>query len=206
MSAGIARIFALLAVTLTVFAQEPQRGNTAKVEEMRTAAAAALAKGDARGAQKLLTGGAVAQSAITTYEEIRSCGFYAQETRLACAIEIKRQFGYGGDIGGTGTFEYVSFYVDFNQNGTFDLPEYVGSGIAHIADGSSGTNLAVYRDFNPPGGLRTTNSGASTTTMTSGPILKARAILRWGLPVCDPNEVPFFGNVFDFSIRMAPIR
>jgi|GEM_PF-3439473 len=137
----------------------------------------------------------------TSYEEIRSCGFYPQESRLECVVEIKRPGGYGGPIGSAGTFEFVGFYVDFGGGWT-----YVGSGIVHITDGSGGTNFAVYRDWNPPGGLRTSNSGGSTTTTTSGPILKARARLQWAFPTTSATSPIIWGNTFDFAIRMMPVR
>jgi hypothetical protein len=137
----------------------------------------------------------------TSFEEIRSCGFYPQESRLECVVEIKRPGGYGGPIGSAGTFEFVGFYVDFGGGLT-----YVGSGIVHITDGSGGTNFAVYRDWNPPGGLRTSNTGGSTTTTTSGPILKARARLQWAFPTTSATSPIIWGNTFDFAIRMMPIR
>jgi hypothetical protein len=203
--------FAILTLGVMDAVAQVAPGREVEVERSRARVADAMAKGDVATAQKLMAGPipsrgtAAALAGITTYEEIRSCGFYPEETRLQCIIEIKQSGGYGGPLASAGSFEFVSFYVDFNSDG-FQPWDYVGSGIVHVTDGSAKTNLAVYRDFNPPGGPRTSNGGASTTTVTNGPILKARAILRWGFPVCDPNAIPFFGNVFDFQIRMAPIR
>jgi hypothetical protein len=207
MRVGKAVFTALLAVSLIGLRAEAQskpRPNNEKGAELRGRVLDAMSKGNATAAQKMLGAGEAA-SEPTAYEELRACGFYPQETRLACVIEIKQSLGYGNTVGSPGTFEYVSFYVDFAGDG-FQPWDYTGSGIVHITDGSAGSNLAVYRDFNPNGGPRTTNSGATTTTMTSGPLLKARAILRWATPATDPNEIPFWGNVIDFQIRMLPIR
>ena len=181
---------------------------TAQVaDDRRRQVAEALAQGDNVAAEAIIaemssdgtTGGNV------FYEQIRSCGFYPQETRLACAIDIKQNFGYAGPIGSFGSFEYVSFFIDWNNNG-FQISDYVGSGIVHITDGSGGTNFAVYRDFNPPGGPRTNNGGAVTTTTTNGPIYKALAKLSWAVPVTNPGGVPVWGNDFFFTVRMMPIR
>jgi hypothetical protein len=144
------------------------------------------------------------------FEEIRACGFYPQETRLECIIDVKQNFGYGGPVGSTGTIENVLFCVDYNNNGTYDQSESVGEGSVAIHDESAGSQprwqYAVYRDFDPRGGLRTTNDGASTTTKTAGPTLRARAILSWFVEPTDCNYNPFWGNVVNFRIRFDPIR
>jgi hypothetical protein len=198
----------LVCIASSAFAQTPSVPiPPPNVDQSRARLTDALAK-DAASAEKLqlelgpalkLPAGSL--NGNTSYEEIRSCGFYPQETRLECVVEIKQQGGYGGPIGSLGTFEYVAFYVDFGGGWV-----YVGSGIVHITDGSAKTNFAVYRDWNPPGGLRTSNGGASTTTVTSGPILKVRARLQFGSPVASAISPIIFGNTFDFAIRMMPIR
>jgi hypothetical protein len=172
----------------------------------RSKVADALAQGDTALAEKLIFD--MSQTAAgqnVFYEEIRSCGFYPQETRLACAIDIKQNFGYAGPIGSFGSFEYVSFFIDWQGNG-FQTTDYVGSGIVHITDGSAGTNFAVYRDFNPPGGPRTNNGGAVTTTTTNGPVFRALAKLSWAVPVTNPAQVQVWGNDFSFTVRLMPIR
>jgi len=139
------------------------------------------------------------------FEQIRACGFYPQESRLECTVDIKQNFGYAGPIGSFGSFEYVSFFVDWQGNG-FQTSDYVGSGIVHITDGSGATNFAVYRDFNPPGGPRTNNGGGVTTTTTNGPVFKALAKLSWFVPVTNPLAPQVWGNDLQFTIRMMPIR
>lgn len=166
----------------------------------------ALSKDDTAAAEKIIAElTPVAAAGNVFFEQIRSCGFYPQETRLACTVEIKQNFGYAGPIGSFGSFEYVSFFVDWQGNG-FQTSDYVGSGIVHITDNSGGTNFAVYRDFNPPGGPRTNNGGLVTTTTTNGPIVRALAKLSWFVPVTNPAAVPVWGNDFFFTIRLMPIR
>lgn len=195
--------------TAAVMAQEPVP-TLAAADAGRGQVAAALSKGDLAGAEKLMAtagiaGPAAAAGGNINFEQIRSCGFYPQETRLECTIEIKQPAGYGGPIGSSGTFQFVAFYIDWHGNG-WQRSDYVGSGIVHITDGSAKTNFAVYRDFNPPGGPRTQNNNNMAPTNTNGPILRARAILSWGTPIGGPNQVPVWGNVVDFQIRFMPIR
>lgn len=141
------------------------------------------------------------------YEEIRACGFYPQETRLECIIDIKQNFGYGGPLETFGSTEYVSFCVDWNNDAVFQNTELVGQGNVVLHDGSGKTNYAVYRDINIPGGLRTRTTAPSTaSTITNGPILRARAMLSWVLPPTGCNFTPVWGNVLNFRIRLDPIR
>lgn len=144
------------------------------------------------------------------FEELESCGFYPQESRLECVIPIKQQFGYGGPVGSFGSHEHVLFCVDWDQNGVYTQNEVVGSGMVHVHDEAGAVTppwrYAVYRDIDPVGGPRTSNAGAVTNTTTAGPTYKARAVLSWyaALPNC--NATPVFGNARDFQIRFDPIR
>ncbi len=203
----------LLAI-LTTFAMALAAQAQDKNEAARARVSEALAKGDTAAAQKVIldltanlkpgpTGAAVPWN--TFYEEIRSCGFYPQETRLECVIDIKQPFGYGGPISAFGSYEFVSFFIDWQGNG-FQTSDFVGSGIVLLNDGSAGTNFAVYRDFNPPGGPRTSLGGATTTTTTSGPIYKALAKLSWAVPSITPGGPVVWGNELQFTIRLSPIR
>jgi hypothetical protein len=193
--------------TGSLVAQDPAAAG--QHDALRARVAEAVARGDSVALQRAYVEVAQAKQGMptfhVTYEELRSCGYYAQETRLECTIDIKRPAGYGGPIGSPGSFEFVSCFVDHGGN-AFQASDYVGSGIVNVADGSAGTSFAIYRDFNPPGGPRTSNSGATTTTTTNGPIFRARCILSWSTPIINPNQTPFWGNVIDFRIRMMPIR
>lgn len=149
------------------------------------------------------------------WEEFTSCGFYPQESRLACGLDIKQQGGYGGPVGAFGSFEYVQFCVDWNNNGVFDTSgtwgsiESVGAATLHMHDDYSGSppwQYAVYRDITPPGGPRTDMGGATSTTTTNAPSFRARAILSWAFAPKDCNYVPIWGDVVDFQIRLDPVR
>lgn len=205
-------LFSFLTIFVIALAAQAQDKN----EAARGRASEALAKGDTATAQKIIIDltanmkqapGAAAAAVPwnTFFEEIRSCGFYPQETRLECVIDIKQQGGYGGGISAFGSFEYVSFFIDWQGNG-FQTTDYVGSGIVLLNDGSAGTNFAVYRDFNPPGGPRTSLGGATTTTTTNGPIYKALAKLSWAVPSITPGAPVAWGNELQFTIRLSPIR
>jgi hypothetical protein len=153
---------------------------------------------------------------ITFWEEIKSCGFYPQETRLECVIEVKQRGGYGGPVGSFGSFEYVHLCVDWDNNGVFDTfsglgsTDSVGVGMVHVHDESAGErpswHYAVYRDIDPPGGLRTDFGGAQAATVTVGPTRKAKAILSWLFAPTDCDYKPIWGSALEFRVRLDPIR
>ena len=149
---------------------------------------------------------------IVSYEELVACGFYPQETRLECIINLKQPSCYNGNgIDAGGSFEHVLFCVDWDNNGAFAQSEVVGEVTLQMHNESAGGNgpwnYAVYRDMVPPSGPRTSNGGVGlTTTQTNGPTFQARAILSWNTAPTGCNFVPQFGNVVNFPIRLDPVR
>jgi hypothetical protein len=228
---GVIVSLALLGAAAPSQAQkaEPAPG----VDRSRAAVSDALAKGDLAAATLLLgrlersrpdASGAATESAAAaipasgsiTFEQIRACGFYPQETRLECALDIKQTSGYGGNVASLGSFEFVYFCVDWNCDGQFSAGEATGMGIVHMHDESGGAGptwqYAVYRDIDPPGQpspqcrVRTGPGGPGAITQTNGPTHAARAILSWATPPTSCSYSPVWGNVVDFRIRFDPNR
>jgi hypothetical protein len=200
-------LFTLVGFVATVAAQ----GNREE-EQLRGKVSEALTKGDTSAAYSMLSNtlkkssGLAAASGSVFFEQITGCGFYPQETRLQCVIDIKQNGGYGGQIESFGSTEHVYFCVDWNGNGTFDPTESVGQGSVVMHDGSAKSSYAVYRDINIPGGFRTASQQGMALTTTRAPILSAQAILSWVMPPTGCNFSPVWGNVFNFRIRLDPIR
>ena len=207
--------FALLSSGQRAQAQT-QRGPTASD---RTRVLEAIGKGDYAGAEKLtlelqagLPPGAAAPAdgGSVFYEEIKACGFYPQETRLECIIEIKQTNGYAGPVGSFGSVEHVYFCIDYNNDGQFTQFESAGQGSVQMHDESAGAKppwqYAIYRDFNPFGGLRTANNGNNAPTTTNAPTRTVRAILSWFFAPTGCNFRPVWGNIVQFRIRFDPIR
>lgn len=215
-------VFFLLATLILLIcfvapaAAQVSKDQTGEEQQLRNRVAEALSKGDTEAVSKMLSemtmkknqpGQKAAIGGSVFFERITGCGFYPQETRLMCTIDIYQSGGYGGPIETFGSTEHVYFCVDWNGNGVFDSTESVGQGSVVMHDGAAKTNYAVYRDINIPGGLRTVTSGPGTaTTTTKAPILSAQATLSWMMPPTGCNFSPIWGNVFNFRIRLDPIR
>jgi hypothetical protein len=58
-------------------------------------------------------------SGNTHYEELGCVGFHPQQERLEAVIYIYQPSGYGTDICGPGTTEYVRFYLSFDNGATW---------------------------------------------------------------------------------------
>ncbi len=194
----------------------------------RTRVLEAIGKGDFVGAEKLMQSleaalppgapaAAPTDGGSTYYEEIKACGFYPQETRLECIIEIKQPNGYAGPVGSFGSVEHVYFCIDYDNNGVFTQFESAGQGSVQMHDESAGARppwqYAIYRDFNPfgalgsgPGPLRTAPNGANAPTTTNAPTKTVRAILSWFSAPTGCNFQPIWGNIVQFRIRFDPIR
>jgi hypothetical protein len=203
-------------------------GLNAQTASDRAKVLEALTRGDSAGAEKIVTelqahlqaapavpGLAPAPaSGSIFFEELKNCGFYPQETRLECVIEIKQQGGYGGALAAagpiTGTMEHVYFCVDWlGPAGVYTQYESVGQGSVNMYDGPAPANYAVYRDFNVFGGVRTRPAPGipgAVMTATTAPVFTVKAILSWYYAPTGCNYVPVWGNILYFKVRMDPIR
>ena len=216
----IHKVIALLATVLLLaypIYVSSQGTSSETYEDLRKILSESLAEGNLQTIQEVTDKlSEVKPSSITFWEEILACGFYPQESRPECIVEIKQRRGYGGPIGAVGSFEYVKFCVDRNDNNRFEgnpilgSSESVGSGNVHmhdeVGDFKPPWHYAVYRDIDLPGGPRTTLDGSNTATATDGPTLRARAILSWFYDPTHCDYVPIWGEVVDFRIRLDPIR
>lgn len=217
-SALLASLALALTATFTTYSlAQKEQGPAPRTDSDRAKVSELIEKGDTPSAEKLMlefqpkyNHSVQGFNFNVQYEEIKACGFYPQETRLECIIDIKRTNGYAGPIGSPGSIENVLFCVDWNGNGSYDQSESVGEGSVAIHDESANSKpswqYAVYRDFDPRGGVRTSNTGNSTTTVTNGPTRNARAVLSWFVEPTGCNYVPVWGNVVNFRVRFDPIR
>ena len=55
----------------------------------------------------------------TKYEELECLGFYPEQDLLEAIIAVKLPYGYKTDLCHQGSFEYVRFFVDWNNDGDF---------------------------------------------------------------------------------------
>ena len=147
----------------------------------------------------------------TTWEDLKACGFYPQQTRLECIVEIKIPVervirsddvsvtpeGFNGPLDGFGSQENVEFCVDMIPMDFGGGPIWmdVGRGTVIVHDQRPAAwanhpvtgpwNYAVYRDFDPIAGPRIPLQFPSQTTVVTQSqafTYRVMAILRWEPP------------------------
>lgn len=130
----------------------------------------------------------------TTYESMDCVGLNPPFDRLEAVIKVKKNSGYGGDICSNGSREYVRFYVDLADNGT-----WVDVGFSQVRvyniPGFKPLCYAVSHKFDPDLKLCFVEN-----------IVKIRAILSWNSvpPANSPNFVPVWGERRDVEVQIRP--
>jgi hypothetical protein len=132
----------------------------------------------------------------TTYEDLHCVSYNPQSMELRAVVEIKQSNGFSGDSCTDGSFEYVRFFVDYLNNGTWvdeGVTAFNTHDIAHTGSLCYGVTLKIKPDF--------------SSTCKDKPILpRVRAILSWNqIPTAgDANFTPFWGNVKEVNIQIRP--
>ncbi len=133
------------------------------------------------------------------YEELTCVGLNPATDTLGAVIKTKRLNGYSGSLCEKGSDEYVAFWADWNNNGTFD--EYLGtvSVNVHDIDSKDGIYYAVTLPVDLSKQLMNCNKPK---------IVKIRAILSWAVPpsTTDPNRLEFWGNRKDVLVQLRPVK
>ncbi len=136
----------------------------------------------------------------TSYENLECIGLNTNEDTLEAVIRIRRPVGYGGDLCSKGSTEYVTFWADFDQNGS--LESCLGTASVRVHDiasiPSEGLEYGVYLPIDLTHQRR---------LCTSGPkVVRVRAILAWQSPppCSNPNYVPTWGTRRDTFVHITP--
>jgi hypothetical protein len=136
----------------------------------------------------------------TSYEELECVGYNPRLETLVATLRVKKSSGYSGGLCTAGSREYVTFYADLNNNGTYETCLGTTSVQAHDIKNlpNGGLEYAVFLpvDFSK-----------FRLPCLSGPrIIPIRAILSWQTPApCwNSNYVPTWGNREDTLICLEP--
>ena len=137
----------------------------------------------------------------TAFEELDCVGLLPNglANELVAVLRIKRSTGFSGAPCTAGSREYVTFWGDFNNNGTYET--CLGTASVRVYD------LDV-----PPEGLEYSvnlpvNLNPYRRPCEDGPrVVPIRAILSWNeVPQCfNPNWVPTWGNREETLILIPP--
>lgn len=140
-------------------------------------------------------------SGNTHYEELGCVGYHPQQEQLEGVVYIYQPSGYGGGICGSGTTEYVRFYLSFDNGASWQdqgLTSFQSYDIPQGTEGSKRLEYAVSLKVDP----------ARTFCFFGAHLIKTRAILSWNNPppANQPNWNPIWGNTREATIQVEPRR
>jgi hypothetical protein len=136
----------------------------------------------------------------TFYEELGCVGYHPQQEYLEGVVYIYQPSGYGTDICGPGSPEYVRFYLSFDNGATWDdqgITSFQAHNIPQGTEGAKRLEYAVSLKVDPARKLCFFDH-----------LIRVRAILSWNNPppAGQPNWTPVWGNVREVPIQVEPRR
>ena len=138
--------------------------------------------------------------ADTTYEQVTCVGLETEADLLGAVIHVKLPSGYSGALCHQGSVEYVAFWADWNNNGTFD--EYLGTAQVNVHDitplPAGGLHYAV--------SLPCPQIAQHLRSCDLPNIVRIRAVLSWSTPpsTTNPNVLNHWGNRLDVLVQLRP--
>ncbi|WP_346294139.1 hypothetical protein [Sphaerothrix gracilis] len=136
----------------------------------------------------------------TRYEELECIGLNREQDTLVGILRIKQSAGYSGGPCTQGSREYVTFWADFDDNGTFET--CLGTTSVQVYDieqiPEAGLEYSVFLPVDFTQYRQPCQQGAK--------LVKIRAILSWQSPppCSNPNYVPVWGNREETLIQIKP--
>jgi hypothetical protein len=138
----------------------------------------------------------------TTYEQLTCVGLWPERNMLEATIEVKLPFGFLGGMCTPGSYEYVRFFIDWNNDGDFsDFNEDLGVAAVNVHDIPQVKEhplcYAVRLRFRP-----------FLASCREPYIVKLRAILSWEVvpPPGAWNFIPIWGNVLECWVQIDPVE
>ncbi len=136
----------------------------------------------------------------TYYEELTCVGLNPNTDTLIGVIRVKKPYGYSGGPCTAGSREYVTFWADFNDNGTYET--CLGTVSVTVNDISGIPAEGLHYVVALPVDLK-----HHRQPCYEGPkVVRIRAILSWQVaaPCWNPNYIPTWGNREETLIHIGP--
>ncbi len=134
------------------------------------------------------------------YEELECVGYDTNQDTLVGILRVKKPNGYSGGPCTAGSTEYVTFWGDFDGNGTFET--CLGTASVKVNDFAEipreGLEYSVF--------LKADLAKYRQPCVKGAKLVRIRAILSWQVaaPCANPNYVPVWGNREETIIHILP--
>lgn len=136
----------------------------------------------------------------TSFEELKCIGLDPNvPDTLTGVIQVKKSAGYSGGPCTAGSREYVTFWADFDGNGSFET--VLGTAEVRVYDLPKVPPGGVFYAVRLPVDLSPYRRSCKEPR-----VVRIRAILSWSVPVpgTKPNQVPTWGNREETHINIGP--
>lgn len=136
-----------------------------------------------------------------SYEELKCIGLDPNTPdTLVGIIQVKKPSGYSGGPCTSGSREHVTFWGDFDGNGSFET--CLGTASVTVYDLSKIPSKGIYFAVRLPVDF----SKYRERCKKGATLVRIRAILSWSNPVpCNnPGQIPTWGNREETTIHIAP--
>ncbi len=132
----------------------------------------------------------------TQYEELHCVGLSPDLSAVVGVVRIKEPSGYSGGLCSTGSVEYVAFWADWDDNGSYD--SYLGTATVTVHDEpvpADGLSYAVYLPV---------DLAAQQRPCDADHTAKIRGVLSWNTPpsTTNPYTSPTWGNAVEALVQL----
>lgn len=131
------------------------------------------------------------------YEELVCFGLDYNTESIVATIKIKKENGYSGDLCHAGSKEYIAFWIDWNDECSW---QYLNTLTLNVHDIDL-MGEALYYQVSLP--LNTTYHKKNCHKPN---IIRIRGVLSWNIPpsISNPDKLEFYGNRRDAHIQLKP--
>lgn len=132
----------------------------------------------------------------TTFEEVHCVGLNPDLSGVVAVLDVKKSNGYSGGLCTSGSIEYVAFWADWDNSGSFD--QYLGTAQVRVHDEAMPAGGVQYAVFLP------VDLAAQRRPCEDSPVARIRAVLSWNTPpsTTSPFVAPTWGNSVDALVQL----
>ncbi|MCY7409640.1 MAG: hypothetical protein LH473_05150 [Chitinophagales bacterium] len=131
------------------------------------------------------------------YEELECLGLDYNSESLVATIKIKKNAGYSSDLCGAGSNEYISFWIDWNDECSW---QYLNTVTLNAHDITMKGDHLCYSVALP------LDATFHRKLCASPNVVRVRSVLSWNVApsTTDPNKLEFYGNRVDAHVQIKP--
>ena len=131
------------------------------------------------------------------YEELNCIGFDYNLEKLVATFCLKKKYGFSGDLCEAGSSEYISFWIDWDDNCSWEYLDTVKINVHDIQMKGDTLNYSVSLPLDTKYHKKLCNNPN---------VIRVRGVLSWNIApsAIDPDKLEYYGNRVDAHIQIKP--